>query len=37
MGEALAELGRRIRLANADGEFLEQARGRTRAEPLRFE
>jgi antitoxin FitA len=37
MGEALADLGRRIGLTNADVEFFEQVRDRTQAEPLRFE
>ena len=37
LGEALAELGRKIGLTNGDFEVLDQVRDRTPAEPLRFE
>lgn len=37
MGDALAGLGRRIGLTNADVEVLEQARDKTPAMPPRFE
>ena len=36
MGEALAQLGRRLGLTNADVEALEQTRDRTPAQPPRF-
>lgn len=37
MGDALSELSRKIGLANADFDVLEQTRNRTPAEPMRFE
>lgn len=37
LGDALAELGRKIGLTNKDFEVLEQARDKTPAVPLRFE
>lgn len=37
LGTALAELGRRVGLANEDFAVLEQMRDRTPAEPMRFE
>jgi plasmid stability protein len=37
LGEALAELGRNLGLANEDFEVFEQVRDKTPAEPLRFE
>jgi len=36
MGDALAELGRRIGLTNEDFEVFEQVRDKTPAKPLRF-
>jgi plasmid stability protein len=36
MGDALAQLGRRLGLTNADVEALEQTRGRTPAQPPRL-
>jgi len=36
IGSALAEIGRKIGLTNADIEVLEQARDRKPVEPLRF-
>ena len=37
LGEALAELGRKVGLSNEDFEFFQQLRDKTPAEPLRFE
>ena len=37
MGDALAALGQRLGLSNADVERLEQQRDRTAAEPVKFE
>nr|WP_299379672.1 plasmid stabilization protein [uncultured Halomonas sp.] len=37
MGDALAELGRKIGLTNEDFAALEQVRGKTPAEPMSFE
>jgi len=37
VGDALAALGRKVGLSNADVELLEQARGKTPAEPPSFE
>lgn len=37
MGDAMAELGRRMGLTNADVEVLEQRADHAPAEPLRFE
>ena len=37
LGEALAELGRRIGLTNEDFEVFNRVRDKTPAEPLRFE
>jgi plasmid stability protein len=37
MGDALAELGRKVGLSNQDVETLEQIRDKTPAEPMRFE
>ncbi|MFC0267767.1 FitA-like ribbon-helix-helix domain-containing protein [Kushneria aurantia] len=37
MGDALAELGRKVGLTNEDFAALEQVRDRTPAEPMRFE
>lgn len=37
MGDALAELGSKIGLTNADLEVFDQVRDKTPAEPLRFE
>ncbi|MBF0374693.1 MAG: plasmid stabilization protein [Alphaproteobacteria bacterium] len=37
LGTALSEMSRRIGLANADFEALEQASDARRAEPMRFE
>jgi plasmid stability protein len=37
LGEALAELGRKVGLANEDFAVLDQARDKTPAEPLKFE
>lgn len=37
MGEALAELGRKIGLANTDFEVFDQVKDQTPAAPLRFE
>lgn len=36
LGEALAELGRKLELTNKDFEIFEQARDKKPAEPLRF-
>jgi antitoxin FitA len=37
LGDALAELGRKIGLTNEDFAVFDQVRDKTRAEPLRFE
>jgi len=37
MGDALAQLGRRLGLTNADVEVLEQSRDKVPAEPPRFD
>jgi len=37
MGDALAELGRKLGLTNADFEVFEEVKDRKPAEPLRFE
>ena len=37
MGAALAALGHRLRLTDKDFEFLESARDRSQAEPMKFE
>lgn len=37
LGDALAELGRKIGLTNEDVEVFQQVRDKTPAEPLRFE
>ena len=37
LGEALAELSRKIGLTNADFEVFNQVRDKTPAEPMRFE
>jgi plasmid stability protein len=37
LGEALAELGRKVGLTNEDFEIFEQVRDKRSAEPLRFE
>ncbi|MCE4347679.1 plasmid stabilization protein [Xanthomonas hortorum pv. cynarae] len=37
MGDALAELGRRVRLTNDDFAVLDQVRDKVPAEPMRFE
>lgn len=37
MGDALAQLGQRFGVSNQDIEWLEQARERQPAEPMRFE
>jgi antitoxin FitA len=37
MGDALADLGRRLGLTNEDFAALEEVRDKTPAEPLRFE
>lgn len=37
LGDALAELGRKIGLTNEDFEIFEQVRDKAAAEPLRFE
>lgn len=37
MGDALAQIGQRFGVSDQDIEWLEQARGRQPAEPMRFE
>jgi plasmid stability protein len=37
MGDALAELGRQLDLANEDFDVFDQVRDKTPAEPMRFE
>ncbi|MCG5261354.1 Arc family DNA-binding protein [Cupriavidus gilardii] len=37
LGDALAEIGRRVGLTNEDFAVLEQGRDKTPAEPMRFE